>query len=189
MLVITGLIAYWENNESIKQEAEQVALESKRATKDKIQVDIQRIKDAQTYYFENRVSILTSAKKQLNNAAYEEVVEGLADYYLNIRDQELNDLYMAAVERKKEKDTRIKKTAAQFSNWDGSHRQLSHLIKQSMNDPESYSQDETMYWEHEEYLIVKTEFHGKNSFGAIVRSTVKAKVDLEGNVLEILEQY
>lgn len=76
----------------------------------------------------------------------------------------------------------------QFSGWDGSHKELTSLIKASMNDPGSYKHVETVYWDKGDHLIVRTKFRGKNAFGGIVLNWVKAKVDLDGNVLEIIEE-
>ncbi len=57
-----------------------------------------------------------------------------------------------------------------------------------MNDPDSYEHVETRYGDKGTYLIVTTTFRGKNAFGGVARNTVTAKVDLEGNVLEIVSQ-
>ncbi len=76
----------------------------------------------------------------------------------------------------------------QFSSLDGSHPRLTRLIKKAMNDPDSYEHDETVYWDMEDYLVVRTSFRGRNAFGGMVRNYVKAKVDFEGNVLEIIEE-
>lgn len=75
-----------------------------------------------------------------------------------------------------------------FSAWDGSHSELTKIIKKSMNDPDSYKHVKTSYWDKGEYLIVQTTFRGKNAFGGVVKNTIKAKVDLEGNVIEVISQ-
>lgn len=75
-----------------------------------------------------------------------------------------------------------------FSAWDGSHRGLTKLIKKAMNDPSSYKHVEIVYWDMGDHLIVKTTFRGKNAFGAVIKNWVKAKVDLDGNVIEIISQ-
>jgi hypothetical protein len=75
-----------------------------------------------------------------------------------------------------------------FSAWDGSHRGLTEVIKKSMNDPNSYEHAETRYIDRGDHLIVITEFRGKNAFGGVVKNSVTAKVDLNGNVVEIIEQ-
>jgi ribosomal protein S20 len=77
---------------------------------------------------------------------------------------------------------------AQFSAWDGSHRGLERLIKKLMNDPDSYEHVETVYWDKGDHLVVKTSFRGKNAFGGLVLNWVKAKVDLEGNVMKVIGQ-
>lgn len=76
----------------------------------------------------------------------------------------------------------------QFSAWDGSHNGLTKLIKDAMNDPNSYEHVETVFWDQKEYLIVMTTYRGKNAFGGVVKNFVKAKVDFNGNVLEIIDE-
>ncbi len=75
----------------------------------------------------------------------------------------------------------------QFSAWDGSHRNLERLIKAAMNDPDSYEHDETRYIDNGDTLTVLTSYRGKNAFGGVVRASVTAVVDLEGNVIEIVQ--
>lgn len=75
-----------------------------------------------------------------------------------------------------------------FSAWDGSHRGLTAYIKKSMHDPSSYKHIETVYWDKGDYLVVKTTFRGKNTFGGVVKNWVKAKVDLNGKVLDVISQ-
>ena len=76
----------------------------------------------------------------------------------------------------------------QFSSWDGSHRNLENIIKKAMNDPDSYEHDETVYWDMDDYIVVKTTYRGRNAFGGIVRNFVKAKISLDGQVLQILDE-
>lgn len=83
-------------------------------------------------------------------------------------------------------EERTKLIEKHFSAWDGSHRGLTKLIKAGMNDPNSYEHVETSYVDKGDYLIVKTTFRGKNAFGGVVTNWVQAKVDLDGNVLEII---
>jgi len=75
-----------------------------------------------------------------------------------------------------------------FSGWDGSHLGLTKVIKESMNDPNSYDHVETKYSDKGEFLIVKTTFRGKNAFGGVVINSITAKVDLQGNVIEIISK-
>lgn len=75
-----------------------------------------------------------------------------------------------------------------FSVWDGSHSGLVRRIKASMNDPDSFKHIETIRWDMGGHLIVLTKFRGRNAFGGIVSNWVKAKIDLDGEQIEILEQ-
>jgi len=84
--------------------------------------------------------------------------------------------------------TRKERIEAQFSPWDGSHLGLTKVIKKLMNDPDSYKHVETVYWDMGDHLVVRTTFRGKNAFGGVVTNWIKAKVDLDGKVLEILDQ-
>lgn len=100
-------------------------------------------------------------------------------------------VYMAEIEKKKQEDeakARTEMIEKQFSAWDGSHIKLSRMIKNSMNDPDSYEHAETKYWDMKDHLIVTTTFRGKNAFGGVVKNTVTAKVSLDGENVEILEQ-
>lgn len=85
-------------------------------------------------------------------------------------------------------EARNKQIEEQFSAWDGSHRNLERVIKNAMNDPDSYEHDETKYWDRGDHLVVKTIYRGKNAFGGVVRNSVKAKVSLSGQILQILDQ-
>ncbi len=75
-----------------------------------------------------------------------------------------------------------------FSGWDGSHRNLEKIVKQSMNDPVSYEHEETIYWDKDDHLIVKLTFRGKNAFGGVVRNWVTAKTSLNCDVVELIQQ-
>lgn len=92
-------------------------------------------------------------------------------------------------EQEKKEAARKKTIESCFSAWDGAHRNLERYVKDSMNDPDSYDHDETVYWDMKDYLIVNMTFRGKNAFGGVVKNTVKAKVsaDDQCSVIEILE--
>ena len=68
-----------------------------------------------------------------------------------------------------------------FSAWDGSHINLTEIIKESMNDPKSYEHVKTVYWDMQDHLIIQTTFRGKNAFGGVIANTIKAKADISGN--------
>ena len=83
---------------------------------------------------------------------------------------------------------RQSKIESGFSFWDGSHRGLTRLIKESMNDPKSYEHVKTTYVDMGDYLIVETTFRGKNAFGGLVINRVMATADLDGNVTGVISQ-
>jgi len=85
------------------------------------------------------------------------------------------------------KAAREESIEAQFSAWNGAHRNLEKVIKSSMHNPDSFKHVETSYWDRGDHLVVRTTFRGTNGFGAVVTNSVKAKVSLGGQVLEILE--
>jgi len=76
----------------------------------------------------------------------------------------------------------------QFSEWDGSHIKLTIAIKSAMNDPKSYEHVETAYWDMGDHLIVQTKYRGNNAFGGKVLGMIKAKVNLNGDVIEVIDQ-
>lgn len=102
------------------------------------------------------------------------------------------DFYQDKINKEKRKEAltkaRAKRIQEQFSPWDGSHRKLESFIQKAMNDPDSYEHVETVYWDRGDYLIVETTFRGKNAFGGVVKNFVRAKVTLDGVVIEILDQ-
>lgn len=78
---------------------------------------------------------------------------------------------------------RNKKIGLQFSAWNGENVYVKKYIKQNMNDPDSYEHVNTSYSDKGSYILVRTEFRGKNAFGAKVKNVAYSKVDLDGNVL------
>lgn len=140
------------------------------------------------------------------NFRREKIEQGLVEYKGEWVDAELAELFKArdAVEARKSEERRIQQAADaekrkmaeeqarkelienQFSSWDGSHRNLTTFIKRAMNDPKSYSHVETVYWDMGDHLVVRTSFRGNNAFGGVILDHVKAKVALDGKILEIL---
>ncbi len=97
-------------------------------------------------------------------------------------------VYSSYQEQTPVEEPRKERIEKQFSSWSGSHYGLTKLIKEAMNDPNSFEHVETVYVDKGEYLKVKTTYRGKNAFGGVVKNWVWAKVDLKGNVIEIIEQ-
>lgn len=112
------------------------------------------------------------SNKQTDEVLYASFEEKSAINYLN----EINKKRKELIEK-------------QLSSWDGSHIELTKIIKKSMNDPNSYEHEETVYWDMGDHIVVRTTFRGKNTFGGVVKNSVKAKADVDsGKVIEIIEQ-
>ena len=76
----------------------------------------------------------------------------------------------------------------QFSPWDGSHRGLTRFIKENMNDPDSFEHIETRFRDDGNSIFVITKFRGTNAFGGKVINYISARVDFNGNVIEVVSQ-
>lgn len=85
------------------------------------------------------------------------------------------------------KAERRQKIEEQFSGYDGSHRKFERLIKQSMNDPDSYDHVETKYSDKGSFIRVFCTFRGKNAFGGLVKNTKVADFTIDGTFLQEVE--
>lgn len=75
-----------------------------------------------------------------------------------------------------------------FSQWDGSLPALVAVVERSMHNPKSFEHVETAFWDMGEHLVVRMTYRGTNTFGGVVTNWVKAKVTLQGEVIDIMEQ-
>lgn len=98
-----------------------------------------------------------------------------------IEDKKIEDQKIAD---QKARETLISK---QFSAWNGEHIKLTRIIKDSMNDPDSFEHIESKYWDEGDHLIIIESFRGKNAFWGIVKNSVKAKVSIDGNDIQVVE--
>lgn len=92
--------------------------------------------------------------------------------------------FMSCEPQKQVPQTRAQKIHTQFSGWDGSHINLTKVIKAKMNDPNSYEHVETRFIDREEYVLVITKFRGNNAYGGKVVNVMFAQVSSNGDVLE-----
>jgi hypothetical protein len=83
---------------------------------------------------------------------------------------------------------RTEEIAKCFSPWDGSHINLTELIKKEMKSPDSYKHVETRYVDEGNHLLVVTKYRGTNSFGAVVPGTITAETILNCSVTKIIDQ-
>lgn len=89
-------------------------------------------------------------------------------------------------DKPKKELSRDEKIKSQFSAWTGSHKNLEKIIKSAMNDPDSYKSIEGKYIDQGDYILIIQEYTGKNAFGGTVRGVVRAKADINGNILEVI---
>ncbi|MEO3293446.1 hypothetical protein ABHD31_09850 [Enterobacter cloacae] len=79
----------------------------------------------------------------------------------------------------------------QFSHWNGTYKPLEARIKETMHDDSSYKHVETTYrllLKDTPHAIVSTTFRGSNVYGAIVKQTISADVDIKtGQIIKIVE--
>lgn len=80
-----------------------------------------------------------------------------------------------------------KRIESGFSGWDGSHKQLTKIIKESMHDPDSYDHVKTTYIDTGKDLIIETTYRGKNAYGGLVLNKTNAKASYDGQVTSILK--
>lgn len=85
----------------------------------------------------------------------------------------------------KVRDARVQK---QFSSWDGSHQGVAKYIKQSLRDPKSFEHVDTQFDDRVINLVVTTTYWYKDAAGQKVKGSITAKVDLDGNILEVLSK-
>lgn len=142
-----------------------------------------------TSELERQLNSNPNMSKQDQLAIYEQLALGNPNNkkYISARYDLRNEIQEIKKEKAK-KELIEKSLKSQFSEWDGSHRALEKYIKESMNDPDSYEHVSTKYWIVDDHLVVLTKFRGKNSFGAIVTNSIKAKISLDGREVEILER-
>ena len=95
--------------------------------------------------------------------------------------------YIGYSYKSSQKPSRQETIDKQFSEYDGSHVNLTKYILDNINDPDSYDHVATNYWDMTNYLVVQTKYRAKNLMEVIVLNRIKAKVDLKGNIIEILE--
>lgn len=81
---------------------------------------------------------------------------------------------------------KLDRARSQFSVWNGSHKKITKIIKESMKNPENYQHVKTK-WDllNDDTILVKTTFKSKNIFGALIDKYVRAIVSLDEQILEI----
>jgi hypothetical protein len=105
------------------------------------------------------------------------------DRFVKARDEKIAK-EAAALTASLAKAERQKKIETQFSGWSGAHYAFERLIKEAMNDPDSYDHVETRYIDKGTYIRVFCTFRGKNAFGGMVKNTKVADFTIDGSFLK-----
>jgi len=147
---------------------------------------IQLCKKAREHKLLAHVRKIPASQIQLNKNIYERLLTLCPE---NEKYNAKFNYYLAKVREKEEKDRRAaarqKRIDDQFAYKTGPHINLRRYIQNGMNDPNSFKHVSTVYEDKGTHLIVLTKFRGKNAFGGVVTHLVQAKVNLDGDVLEI----
>ena len=138
-----------------------------------------------------KLESIPESNSQVKMAKYEELIKISPDNKFYLEKFEFYKVKATAKAKAnakaQAKKNRKEKIEKQFSPWDGSHTKLKNIIKQNMNDPDSFEHDKTVYWDKGHYLLVLTNFRGRNGFGGMARNYFKAKFTLNGDLMEIVE--
>lgn len=192
-IIIIGQLSDFSKERSKQKDIQwQAKVAERKARADAKRKEIEKKKNLE-YFNNNKPMILAEITDYYDSGNYQQVVIS-AKKYLDSGDSYVKGLYNKAkhiideAAREKEARQRLaaerkKKIDQQFSIWDGSHRNLEKHIKEIMHDPGSYDHVETVYFDKGDHLIVRTTFRGKNAFGAVVKSTITAKVSLNGGLI------
>jgi hypothetical protein len=125
--------------------------------------------------------------EKIYNSEYQEIGWVSSKYLMNKPYTKSQIAQKEKEKKKKQKaENRKKLVDSQFSSWDGSHYGLVSYVKNQMNDPKSFEHAETWFRDDGNSLYVMMKFRGKNSFGGLVLNEVSARVDFDGNVIEIV---
>ena len=84
-------------------------------------------------------------------------------------------------------NARAKLISALFNGPDGTHLNLSIIAQAGLTHPDSFQHQQTTYKDMGEYLVVNMTYQAQNESGEMVGKLTRAKVDLTGKVISILE--
>lgn len=140
-----------------KNKAENVKLAQEKAHQDKVDAIYKRLRDAGL-----------DKKLAKNDAEYFLDMQNSGEWTADKAEQWLNE----QIENQKYVDWRD----SHFSLWNGSIRDLVDVVKESMNDPDSFKHVETTYGDLPDHKGFKARmvFRGKNAFGGTVTNSVVA---------------
>lgn len=74
-----------------------------------------------------------------------------------------------------------------FHGTDGTHPNLAIIVKAGLTNPDSFEHQQTSYRDMGEYLVISMKYQSETHHGQSIDRFTKAKVDLTGKVISILE--
>lgn len=88
--------------------------------------------------------------------------------------------------------TKEEKMLDALSKWDGSLPPLVEVVKEAMNDPDSYKHEKTTYIQTKvdstDFLITMI-YRGKNAFGGVVKNTVKCVYNVDSKSIRDIRSF
>jgi hypothetical protein len=124
---------------------------------------------------------------ELKTIPASERIENLSRYQRLLELRPDNERYLAKVARYSIL-TDKEKAEAQFSPWDGSHRQLKDIIKDGLNDDDSFEHIETRYFLNGQRLSVHMRYRAANAFGAKIQALAVADFSTDGALLQLKQR-
>ena len=144
----------------------------------------------------------------------EEIVQGILDKLVEVQKADATCAVCAVIKESEESSSNLIIArnlwiSGQFSAWDGSHTELTKLIKQNLNDEKSYDHINTSYRDIKTQedadeinkilsdanysqqveigdLFIMTEFSAKNGFNATVKNTAYGIAGYNNNSITLI---
>ena len=176
ILILIGCFSMLrESREYSKIEAEKQAVYNK-LTAEFSQLAEQNMQDTE----------ITALKAEIETlkAKFTEVEKEYAPYHTTLANRQHAAAAKRAAKTKLDEDFKL-----QFSAWNGSHRKTVEFVKESMHNPKSFKHVETRYIDHAEkgYRVIQMKYRGTNLYNAVVTNSIWVKVNLHGNVFEVIK--
>lgn len=126
-------------------------------------------------------------KKKQEQLAYARLSPAAKDSIKRAAEKEarLAQVQQARAAEYASKKERREKIESLFSAYDGSQPAVERAIKDRMNDPDSYEHVATRFSDKGSYVMVYTQFRGRNAFNAKIMSVATAKIDLSGHLVDL----
>ena len=175
LLILSALSMLWQSGGYSKIETEKVS------EYNKYKADLARLVEENTQDTEiNALKIeIEDLKAKLTRAEKDS-----ARYDDMLTKQRAAEATKRAAEAKLDEDFKL-----QFSIWNGSHGKTVEYVKERMHNPKSFEHVETLYTDYADkgFRVIQMKYRGTNLYNAIVTNSIWVKVDLHGNVIEVMK--